>query len=337
MQHRPDSADATLIHALRAEYGFEVAALDRLPLGNDSDSAVYRVETFDGASYLLKLRTASAFSAASLAVPRYLAQLGIPHVLAPLSTTAGDLWATVGDYVLSLHPFVEGRAGADGGLSPAQWRALGETVQQVHAVDLPRDIASLVPQETFIPSRRAVIDELEAAIAHGSFAGRSQRELGAVWQEHEADIQVLLRRAGELGRELRERGLPHVLCHADLHTWNVLAGAGEELWIVDWDETVLAPKERDLMFVVGGIGGDGVSSATAASFIAGYGGVDIDPVALAYYRFAWAVQDIAAFGERVFFAPGLREQDRREALRGFEELFAARRIVEIALGTEGAA
>ena len=336
MQHRPDSADATLIHTLRAEYGLEVAALDLLPLGNDSDSAVYRVETFDDASYLLKLRTASAFSAASLAVPRYLAQLGIPHVVAPLPTLAGNLWAPAGDFVLSLHPFVEGRPGADGGLSPAQWRAIGEIVQQVHTVDLLPDITSLVPRETFTPSRRAVIDELAAAIAHGSFDNRSQRELAALWREHEADIQVLLRRAGELGRELREGRLPHVLCHADLHTWNVLAGAGEELWIVDWDETALAPKERDLMFVAGGIGGDGVSCATAASFFAGYGGVDNDPVALAYYRFAWAVQDIAAFGEQVFFVPGLGEQTRLEALRGFEGLFAARMIAEIALGTEGA-
>lgn len=26
------------------------------------------------------------------------------------------------------------------------------------------------------------------------------------------------------------------------------------MWIVDWDEVILAPKECDLMFVVGGIG-----------------------------------------------------------------------------------
>ena len=292
---------------------------------------MYRVETPDDASYLLKIRTGRAFSSASLAVPRYLAQLGIPHILAPVSTVDGVLWAPAGDFVLTLHPFVEGRVGADGGLSPDQWRALGETAKQVHAVDLRREIASLIPRETFTPSRRSVVDELEAAVAQGDFAERSQRELGALWQEHEADIRLLVRRADELGLELRDLGLPHVLCHADLHTWNVLVDDDEEPWIVDWDETTLAPKERDLMFVVGGIGGDGVSSATAANFFAGYGEVDIDPVALAYYRFAWAVQDIAAFGERVLFTPGPWEQSRREALRGLKGLFAARRIAEIAL------
>ena len=57
----------------------------------------------------------------------------------------------------------------------------------------------------------------------------------------------------ELGKWAR---LPLVLCHADLHAWNVLLDTDRQLWLVDWDETILAPKERDLMFVVGGIGND---------------------------------------------------------------------------------
>jgi spectinomycin phosphotransferase len=44
-----------------------------------------------------------------------------------------------------------------------------------------------------------------------------------------------------------------VLCHADLHTWNVLVDGDGRLWLVDWDEAILAPRERDLMFLVGGI------------------------------------------------------------------------------------
>jgi thiamine kinase-like enzyme len=28
----------------------------------------------------------------------------------------------------------------------------------------------------------------------------------------------------------------------DLHPWNVLVGADQRLWMVDWDEAILAPK-----------------------------------------------------------------------------------------------
>jgi hypothetical protein len=40
-----------------------------------------------------------------------------------------------------------------------------------------------------------------------------------------------------------------VLCHADRHGWTVLVRGDDEVAIVDWDEPLLAPKERDLMFV----------------------------------------------------------------------------------------
>ena len=42
-----------------------------------------------------------------------------------------------------------------------------------------------------------------------------------------------------LGRPLAQRAPALVLCHADVHTGNVLLDAGGQLWIVDWDETLL--------------------------------------------------------------------------------------------------
>ena len=71
----------------------------------------------------------------------------------------------------------------------------------------------------------------------------------------------------------------------------------ERIWVVDWDEATVAPKERDLMFAVGGISRSLVSAAETGAFLAGYGDADVDSTALAYYRAAWAVQDIAAFAK----------------------------------------
>jgi hypothetical protein len=58
--------------------------------------------------------------------------------------------------------------------------------------------------------------------------------------------------------------------------------------------------------------------------------VDADPRLLAYYRCAWAVQDVAAYGEQVLLVPGLAEAARREGLVGFEDLFAPGNIVDYA-------
>jgi spectinomycin phosphotransferase len=143
-------------------------------------------------------------------------------------------------------------------------------------------------------------------------------------------IGALVGRADRLGRRLAGEPSRQVLCHGDLHTWNVLVDADRRLWIVDWDEAVLAPRERDLMFVVGGIGLGLVQPDDTDSFLQGYGQTSIDPRRLAYYRAAWAVQDIAEYGEEVLLAPALGEATRRAALEGFIDLFAPGNIVELA-------
>jgi spectinomycin phosphotransferase len=331
----PKLADQAIVAALHAHYGLSVATLTFLPLGDDSASAVYRVRTTDGALYLLKVRTGDGFSVPSLAVPYYLNERGVPHIVAPLSTVAQALWVSVNDFALSLYPLIEGRTGVEAGLSEEHWRTLGATLKQIHTHPLEPDLMQVVRHETFTPSRRDVLTDLEAAIARQDLADSIERELAAFWHARQDEIRTLVDRADALGCQLRQASLPLVLCHADLHTWNVLLDTAQQLWVVDWDETVLAPKERDLMFVIRGIGRDLVRPHETACFLQGYGDTEIDPLALVYYRYAWAVQDMAAYGERVFFLPDLGESTRREAVHGFMDMFEPGNIVAIALASDG--
>jgi len=95
------------------------------------------------------------------------------------------------------------------------------------------------------------------------------------------------------------------------HAWNVLVGPSGEFVVVDWDETLLAPRERGLMFVDGGVGN---LDTEGSAFYAGYGEVDIDPLLIAYYRFDWIVQELADYGRRAFRMPDLGEETRAEAV-----------------------
>ena len=57
------------------------------------------------------------------------------------------------------------------------------------------------------------------------------------------------------------------------------------------------------------------------------------PLALAYYRYAWAVSDIGSYGEQVFFRPDLGPNTRREGVGDFKGLFAPGEIVTIAFAS----
>jgi spectinomycin phosphotransferase len=334
MREPPKLADTAISEALHERYGLAIAALTFLPIGNDAASSVYRVEAADGSAYFLKVRAGSGFGLPSLLVPRVLHERGVPHLLAPLPATNQELWVGARDFALSLYPFIDAQTVARAGLADDQWRALGAMVRQVHEAQLPPELVAILPREQFIPRRRSVLHDMEQAIDGQPLADPLQRELAAFWQANHAEIRAVIARADALGERMRQLEARLVPCHADMHTWNILLDTDQQLWLVDWDEVILARKERDLMFMAGGIGGDGITPHTTACFLQGYGDDAIDPVALAYYRYAWAVQDMAAYGEQVFFDADAGEETRREGVQGFMVQFEPGSIVSIARATD---
>ena len=234
-------------------------------------------------------------------------------------------------FALALYPLLDAATGAEVGLSPAQWRQLGAAVRRAHSLPPTPRLAGLAGRESFRPSRRELLPALEAEIARADPADPVAGALAGFWTARRDLIDALVDRADRLGRQLAGEPFPWVLCHGDLHAWNVLVDADRHLWIVDWDEAVLAPGAGPVLR------GrrrhrprPGVQAADTDSFLRGYGGAGIDPRLLAYYRAAWAVQDVAAYGEEVLCAPALGEATRRAALEGFMDLFAPGNIADLA-------
>lgn len=83
------------------------------------------------------------------------------------------------------------------------------------------------------------------------------------------------------------------------------------------------------MFVLDGgiLGGHG--PAEEAAFLQGYGPVEPDPLALLYYRYDWALDDLASFAEEA-------GRGDPEAARWFERQFAPRGIVASAFRADDA-
>jgi spectinomycin phosphotransferase len=326
----PDLAVEAIARALEGGYGIRVSGLIFLPIGNDAASWAYRVVTATGRDWFLKVRAGAMPGAV---VPALLHRQGVPNVLAPLPATSGAPAVPLWRFTLALYPMLEAVTGAEAGLSAAQWRQLGAAVERVHTLPVPARLARLVGRERFRPSRRELLPKLEAALAGPDPGDEVAVELAALWRAHREVIGALVERADRQGRWLAGAGFSKGLCHGDLHTWNVLVDSDQQLWIVDWDEAVVAPRERDLMFVVGGIGAGLVSPDDTRAFFQGYGRARVDPVLLAYYRCAWAVQDIAAYAEEAVLSPGLGASSRRAALEGFVSLFEPGNIVGLASAT----
>jgi spectinomycin phosphotransferase len=336
MLEPPPLREEAIRSCLRTSFGLSATTIDFLPIGNDSNSWVYRVRSEDGATYFLKAKREPIYPP-SLAIPHALKAQGIEQIVAPLPTVAGELSSPVDGFGLILYPFVDGETGMRVGLSDRQWTELGSVLKRIHASRLPRDVVAGLQPEDFSasPHSRSVLVEALALIEGRDFAGESERAMAGLLVSRRGEIRALADRAQALGRVLRAESGERVLCHGDIHTNNVLIDGAGRLLIIDWDLPILAPKERDLMFVVGGpVGSLAVGAREEDLFFAGYGARTIDPVALAYYRYDWAVQDIADYARRVFLMPDVGEETKRDAVQWMIVLFQPGKIVDAAFTSE---
>jgi spectinomycin phosphotransferase len=185
-----------------------------------------------------------------------------------------------------------------------------------------------VPREDFSPRWRNTVKMFHKQVEHERYDDPIAASFAAFWMTKRDEIYSIVERAEQLAQALQKRAVEPVVCHSDLHGRNVLIGANDELAIVDWDEPILAPKERDLMFIGGGVGGIWNNDREATWFYQGYGQTAIDLVALSYYRYERIVADIAACSEQIFAMQGSVE-DRQKRLR-LSEQFLPNNVVEIA-------
>ncbi len=146
-------------------------------------------------------------------------------------------------------------------------------------------------------------------------------------------IRRLVDRAQQLGEKLQDQSPKFVLCHSDIHAGNVLIDGNNAIYIVDWDEPIMAPKERDLMFIGGGVGNVWNKPHEETLFYKGYGKTEVDSTVLAYYRHERIVEDIAVYSQELLLTKA-GGKDRPEMYRQFIDMFAPQGVVEIAFKTD---
>lgn len=319
MREKPNLEDDYIIACLRDSYGIRVASIEFLPIGHDSYAATYEVNAQDNQRYFLKVRLDSVYPP-SVIIPHFLLEQGIEQIIAPIPTTTGDLVAALDSLSLILYPFIDAQKGMEIGLSASQWIEFGAALKKVHTLRLPAEIADQVRKEDFVPDRKwtPILKRLHAEVPYRAYDNPYQRDLATFWRTKVDEIGRVINRTEELGGRLQ--GLAHelVLCHADIHTANVLITPEGKLYLVDWDLPVLAPKEQDLMFVLGAsLTSVPITNEQQELFLQGYGDVEVDQLAMAYYLYERVVEDLGAFGEDVFLREDISDETREDSLKYF--------------------
>jgi spectinomycin phosphotransferase len=215
-----------------------------------------------------------------------------------------------------VYPFHDGESSWTG-ITSEHWKIVGTIFQQIHRVRLePAGFPSL-RKETFDPTAYTRwVRAFEAQHLSSRDSGSaSQHALRADWLAHQSTIHTAITTLEKLAEVLQKRAGPYVICHADLHASNLIRDQAGHVFVIDWDEVMLAPKERDFIFV---------GQTQADEFWEGYGQVEIDWVALTYYCWERVVQDLIVCAQNVFSRDDLEEETRADIAQLFHEILVGR-------------
>ncbi len=329
-------SDQRITACLSSEYGIKVEILTFLPLGADIDASVYRAQAYDHSSYFVKIKRGHHHDMGTV-IQLLLHDVGAPGIMAPVKTAKGQPTYHIDDFTLMVYPFIEGQDGFSRNLTNDQWVTLGAALRQLHGFDLSPLIKNQIKRESYSPKWRDAVQSIYDHIdAQSEITDETALKLLAFMQERREPIQRLVNRAEQLGEAISKQSPEFVLCHADIHGGNVLIASDGALYIVDWDQPIMAPKERDLMFIGGGVGTIWNDPHEEEFFYKGYGKTEINREILAYYRYERIAEDIAIYSQQLLLTTD-GGSDRAEMYQQFISMFEPRGVVDIAFETDAIA
>jgi len=270
IEKQPIISDKCIIDCLNLDYGIEVTTLTFLPLGADMNASVYKVEARNQSSYFVKIKRGHGHDISTFIIS-LLHEAGIQQVILPLKTKRGQTTQELDNFTLIVYPFVEGQDGFSRDLTDDQWIMLGKVMRQVHEINVPSQVQAMIRREVYSPKWRETVRSLYTHIESEPSSDEIALKLVTFMKKHMASIHQLVDQAEQLSYKIKDQSHKFVLCHSDIHGGNVLINGKDNFYIVDWDEPIMAPKERDLMFIGGGVANVWNLPHDEALFYKGYG------------------------------------------------------------------
>ncbi|MEU4190853.1 phosphotransferase [Kribbella sp. NPDC026611] len=277
---------------LLADFDLEVVELTPVAYGADIAAQVWRAAT---ATNVYAVKWSGAGTNTGHQVAAYLGDSGLPGVPEMVRTIEGGLWSVHAKKRLTVTPWIDGVRAAQSGLTEEQWAEYGVLLRRVHDAEPPIRLRDALPKHSHIDARTPTIAaEVRERLEEPE--GEVAEELAAVWSQYEHVITDLC-----TNRPPAPTG-PRVICHGDPHLGNVLVD--DQLHLIDWDDVIYAPREQDLMFMLGGMGDVGPTTPTQLdAFLRGYGPHTIDQDAIHYYRHVRAFEDVVGWSHQAITGP----------------------------------
>ena len=211
-------------------------------------------------------------------------------------------------FIYLLSRDIDGVTIAKSQLSDGQVEELADILFALHSLRPPCPESLEIPTEDFDIS---FCDEIAAFSKNPNICGKA----AGILFRHSSKLSEKILKIKTLSQRLKAAPPKFVLCHTDVHGWNLMQS--KRLHLIDWEGVRLAPPEADLFVFTRGFFFDYASAAFYEHYRDITGGFTPNPDALEFYRLRRRLEDIHDFAASLLHDE-LNDASRSEALYHLE-------------------
>ena len=287
---------------IREKFGIRVVSFTLVPKWEAARG--YIVESSNHKSFFLKIYwddkiPDSAFRFAD----DLFARAGIVNIAHPIPTSHGQMRIHIRDFQIALFDWISGRTAEEHKLANTELERLGELLAKIHQSKTIIGDYSVI--ENFaIPFKNRFLAIFDSMSKITGKSTKYRTRLRLFLETHRQKFMRELETLEKLQRKVKARKLEFVNCHGEPSPGNILSSDNGEIHLLDWDDPIFAPKEKDLLFFKGNV----------EPVMKGYSvfskDIVIDRDVLEFYGHMWNLGEIADYGGKLLFENHSDEQNQ---------------------------
>lgn len=224
----------------------------------------------------------------------------------PLLTKDGKIKCEDDEGIYLLYEYIDGRTIGNNELSEKQICQLSEIISILHCYndEIPINMEAIKEDFDlpFLSQFRGILSKKSNSLPN---------DVKELIEIHMKSIEYLIATVEKLSTSLKLDNPRMVLCHTDIHNWNLMQ-TSQELILIDWEGLKLAPPEADLMFLTD----KPYYSLLIDIYCQSHEKFEINQKSLKFYKSRRKLEDIWEWLEQILFD----NQDEYSRIESFDYL-----------------
>jgi len=231
------------------------------------------------------------------------ARAGIVNIAHPIPTTHGQMRIQIRDFQIALFDWISGRTAQERKLTDEQLGRLGALLARIHGSKTT--IGEYPVKENFeIPFKNRLLAIFDAISKITGDSTKYRAKLKLFLEPHRQKFAQELETLEKLQRKVRSMNFEFVNCHGEPSPGNVLSSDNGDIHLLDWDDPIFAPKERDLLFF-----NENIEPVMKGYSVFSNDNI-IDQDVLEFYGHMWNLGEIADYSGKLLFENHTDEQNQ---------------------------